>query len=343
MTKSITIADWIQEAQTLPLADVRTPAEFDQGHIPGALNVPLFSNEERVQVGTAYKQQGREKAILLGLDLTGSKWSGFIQQCLELAPGKRIAVHCWRGGMRSGAMAWALDFYGFDVYQVQGGYKEYRRWAHRRFEQLYRLRMLGGMTGSGKTRLLQYLKAGEQQVIDLEALAQHQGSSYGTMNRMVQPTQEQFENELAWQLKEMDPARPLWLEDECQKIGKRNIPAPLWEQMRTAPLIDLQVPVEQRINTLLEDYGNLAPDFLTECTERIRKRLGPLQTQQAITAIREGRMADFIRIVLVYYDKTYRKGLSRRQAGSVFSLEATGKDLETDRNLLLRFIKTVSI
>ncbi|ANH81042.1 tRNA 2-selenouridine(34) synthase MnmH [Niabella ginsenosidivorans] len=343
MTKSITIADWIQQAPTLPLVDVRTPAEFTRGHIPGACNVPLFSNEERAQVGTTYRQQGREPAILLGFDLTGAKWSGFIQQCLQIAPGKRIAVHCWRGGMRSGAMAWALDLYGFEVYQVQGGYKEYRRWAHRQFERMYELRILGGMTGSGKTRLLQYMKARGQQVIDLEELAQHKGSSYGTMNRMVQPSQEQFENELAWQLKEMQTGKPLWLEDECQKIGKRIIPVPLWQQMRTAPMIDLQVPAVQRIDALLEEYGCLDPDFLIACTERIRKRLGPLQTQQAIAAIREGRMADFIRIVLVYYDKTYHKGLGMRPPERVFPLEASGKDPEADSRQLLRFIKTIPV
>ncbi|SDD62615.1 tRNA 2-selenouridine(34) synthase MnmH [Niabella drilacis] len=334
MTQNITISDWIQQAQTLPLADVRTPAEFAQGHIPGAVNLPLFSNEERVQVGTTYKQVGREEAILLGFELTGTKWAGFIRQCLQIAPGKRIAVHCWRGGMRSGAMAWALGLYGFEVYQVTGGYKAYRRWAHRQFERPFNLQILGGMTGSGKTRLLQYMRQEGQQVIDLEDLAQHQGSSYGTMNRMVQPTQEQFENELAWQLKDMHQEAVLWLEDECQKIGRRSIPLPLWLRMREALLIDLQVPEEQRVVTLLQDYGHLDPDFLVEGTERIHKRLGPVQTKEAIAAIREGRMADFIRIALVYYDKAYRKGLGMRPAGKVFGLVASGNDMAADSRLL---------
>ena len=108
---------------------MRTPAEFIQGHVPTAHNIPLFSNEERVEVGTTYKQQGRESAILLGFDLTGPKWSGFIKQALEIAPDKKIIVHCWRGGMRSSAMAWALDLYGFEVYLLEGGYKAYRRWG----------------------------------------------------------------------------------------------------------------------------------------------------------------------------------------------------------------------
>ncbi|MCF3108051.1 tRNA 2-selenouridine(34) synthase MnmH [Niabella sp. CC-SYL272] len=340
MTQSITITHWIEQAAALPLVDVRTPAEFEQGHIPGAVNVPLFSNEERVQVGTTYKQVSREDAILLGFELTGPKWAGFIRQCLHIAPGKRIAVHCWRGGMRSGAMAWALGMYGFEVYTITGGYKSYRRWTHRQFERSYNIRVLGGMTGSGKTRLLQYMQQQGQQVIDLEALAQHQGSSYGTMNKMVQPTQEQFENDLAWQLKDMQPEPLLWLEDECQKIGKRGIPLPLWQQMRTALLVDLQVPLKQRVATLLLDYGHLDPEFLIESTERIHKRLGPLQTKQAVAAIREGRMADFIRIALVYYDKAYRKGLAMRPADKVFGLQASGNNPAADSELLTAFAAT---
>ncbi|MGJ7032624.1 tRNA 2-selenouridine(34) synthase MnmH [Niabella hirudinis] len=341
MTQSITINNWIQQAPTLPLVDVRTPAEFAQGHIPGALNVPLFSNEERVQVGTTYKQVSREEAILLGFELTGTKWAGFIRQCLQIAPGKRIAVHCWRGGMRSGAMAWALALYGFEVYAITGGYKAYRRWAHGRFEQPYNLRILGGMTGSGKTRLLQYMQLQGQQVVDLEHLAQHQGSAYGTMNRMIQPTQEQFENDLAWQLKDVNSENLLWLEDECQMIGRRSIPQPLWLRMRAALLIDLQVPAVQRVATLLQDYGHLDPGFLAEATERIHKRLGPVQTKQAIEAIHEGRMADFIRIVLVYYDKAYRKALSLRPAENVFELDLSGVDMATDSEQLTAFAATL--
>jgi tRNA 2-selenouridine synthase len=343
MIQSISISDWITRPQALVLVDVRTPAEYAHGHVPGALNVPLFSNEERVLVGTTYKQVGREQAILLGFDLAGPKWSGFIRQCLELAPDKKIAVHCWRGGMRSGAMAWALDLYGFEVYQVRGGYKEYRRWARLQFERAYCLRILGGMTGSGKTRLLQYMHTYGQQVIDLEELARHQGSSYGTMNRMVQPTQEQFENDLAWQLKDMDTAQELWLEDECQMIGRRCIPLGLWQQMRTAMLIDMQVPVEQRVAALVQEYGSLDKDFLVECTVRIGKRLGPEQTKHAVAAIREDRMADFIRIVLVYYDKTYRKGLARRDVNLVFTLPVRGNDVNADMQQLLALMTTLPV
>ncbi|WP_354432455.1 MULTISPECIES: tRNA 2-selenouridine(34) synthase MnmH, partial [unclassified Mucilaginibacter] len=319
----------------IPVIDVRTPAEFEHGHIPNAFSLPLFSNEERVKVGTTYKQVGREEAILLGFDLTGSKWSGFIKDALIIAPNKKIAVHCWRGGMRSGAMAWALDLYGFEVYIIQGGYKKYRGWVHQQFEKQYQLQILGGMTGSGKTRLLYELKGMVEQVIDLEDLAQHHGSSYGSMNKLVQPTQEQFENNLADQLRKLDNQKKIWVEDESLTIGKRSIPNPFWHQMRDAAMINITVDFKQRVDALAAEYGGLSKEFLIESTDRIRKRLGPEQTKYAIEAIMEGRMKDFVKIVLVYYDKTYRTGLSKRNVERVFSLELKDTDIETHAHQIL--------
>jgi tRNA 2-selenouridine synthase len=341
MIKPITIDDFLRLEEPVPLADVRTPAEFEQGHVPDAFNLPLFSNEERVQVGTTYKQVGREEAILTGFDLTGPKWSGFIKQALVMAPDKKIAVHCWRGGMRSGAMAWALNLYGFEVYLIEGGYKQYRRWVLAQFEVAYPIRLLGGMTGSGKTRILQQLDSMGQQVIDLEDLAQHQGSSYGSMNKLVQPTQEQFENDLAIQLLKIDCHHPLWVEDESYNIGKLLIPRPFWHQMQAAVLIDLQVDLEQRVSALAIEYGQLDKDFLVSCTERIHKRLGPLQTKQAVAAIREDRMADFVRLVLIYYDKTYRTALSKWAPDKIHSLVISGTDVTENARRLLTFTSTI--
>jgi tRNA 2-selenouridine synthase len=343
MVKPILINDFMQSSVQIALIDVRTPAEFDHGHIPGAFNLPLFSNEERVKVGTTYKQVGREEAILLGLDLTGSKWSGFIKRALEIAPGKKIGVHCWRGGMRSGAMAWALDLYGFEVYLIQGGYKTYRRWVHEQFEKRYQLLILGGMTGSGKTKILRQLKNIGEQIIDLEDLAQHHGSTYGSMNKMAQPTQEQFENNLAHQLKGLNHQCRIWVEDESLTIGKRSIPNPFWHQMRDATLIDIKVDLQQRIASLAAEYGCLYKVFLEAFTERIRKRLGPEQTKHAITAIMENRIEDFIAIVLVYYDKTYSTGLAKRNANQIFSLDITGNDIATHAAQLLTFTHTIPV
>ncbi len=341
MVKPVLIQDFLRQDDGIVLIDVRTPAEFEQGHIPGAVNLPLFTNEERVLVGTTYKQAGREQAILLGFDLTGAKWSGFIKEASVIAPGKKIAVHCWRGGMRSGAMAWALDLYGFGVYVIVGGYKKYRAWVHQQFEKQYRLRILGGMTGSAKTRILQQLKKMGEQVIDLEDLAQHQGSAYGSMNKMLQPSQEQFENNLAKELKGMDTLREIWIEDESLSIGQCSIPKPFWQQMREAAMINIKTDLQTRVAFLTAEYGGLDKDFLIACTERIRKRLGPEQTKNAIIAIRENRMEDFVRIVLVYYDKTYRTGLSQRTADKVFSLDLADGGHGRHAEQILQFSKTI--
>jgi tRNA 2-selenouridine synthase len=337
MIKSLSITDFVKLDAAIPVADVRTPAEFAKGHIAGAYNIPLFSDDERVQVGKTYKQESREQAILLGFDLTGAKWSGFIKQALEIAPGKKIALHCWRGGMRSGAMAWALNLYGFDVYLLEGGYKKYRRWVQDQFDQKYNLLILGGMTGSGKTQILHQLKELGEQVIDLEDIAQHQGSSYGTMNKLVQPSQEQFENDLATQLYNAGNEKLIWLEDESITIGKRFIPNALWLQMREAHLINVKIPVKKRVEFLVSEYGQLDKEFLKECTQRIWKRLGPEQTKNAILAIDEGRMDDFISLVLVYYDKTYRTGLSKRSAGIVHELDCKDTDAAMNAAQILEF------
>jgi len=323
MTRPIHIEELLALPADIPVADVRTPAEFAHGHIPGAANLPLFTNDERIRVGTTYKQQGREAAILVGFDLTGPRWSGFIRQAQDIAPAKKIAIHCWRGGMRSAAMAWALDLYGFEVFTIRGGYKTFRHWVLRQSQRTYPLAVIGGMTGSGKTRILARLRQTGEQTIDLEDLAQHQGSAYGSLNRLIQPTQEQFENNLAIQLAKMDLQRPIWIEDESQNIGKCLIPKPLFAQIRNATLFDLQVPAEARVAALLEEYGGLDKDFLIDSTERIGRRLGPGETKNAIAAIREDRMADFIRQVLVYYDKTYRKGLITRDPNNVVTVIAS--------------------
>jgi tRNA 2-selenouridine synthase len=336
MIRKITIQELMDMGGQVPIADVRTPAEFAQGHIPGAFNLPLFSNEERVRVGTTYKQDSREAAILLGFDLAGPKWSGFIREALEKAPAKKIAVHCWRGGMRSGAMAWALDLYGFQVYLLEKGYKRYRRWVLDQFEKEWPLWVVGGMTGTGKTKILQEIKRRGDQVIDLEELAQHKGSTYGTMGRMVQPSQEQFENDLAGELHRCDRARRIWVEDESLTIGKRTIPRTLWNGIRAAVLFDVEAPLDVRVRALVEEYGALDKDFLVECTERIWKRLGPEQTKRAVTAIREGRMEDFIREVLVYYDKTYRTGVLGRDAATIIKVPVTGSSADVNATLVLK-------
>lgn len=340
MIQTLDIDKFLQLAETIPVIDVRTPLEFAHAHIPDAHNLPIFSNDERVQVGTTYKQKSREAAILLGFDLTGPKWSGFIKQALKIAPQKKILIHCWRGGMRSGAMAWALNLYGFEVFLLEGGYKRYRNWVLDQFKETYSIHILGGMTGSGKTKTLTRLKEHSQQVIDLEDLAQHQGSSYGSMGQLIQPSQEQFENLLARELNKIDKNTPLWLEDESLSIGRCFIPNNIFHQMRQSPVMKLLVPFQERVDFLVKEYGVLDRDFLTESTLRIGKRLGPEQTRDAILAIRENRMDDFIKIVLVYYDKTYANGQGKREKESIHIIQCSSTNAEENCRLLLNHIKS---
>jgi tRNA 2-selenouridine synthase len=339
MLHSITISQFLHSPDGIRVLDVRTPAEFAHGHIPGAFSLPLFSNEERVQVGTTYKQQGKEVAILLGFDLTGAKWSNFIRDALVIAPDKKVAVHCWRGGMRSGAMAWALNLYGFDVHVITGGYKNYRRWVHQQFAKPFELCVVGGMTGSGKTKILHELLNCGEQVIDLEDIASHQGSVYGSMNKLVQPSQEQFENDFGFALSKLDPRKRIWVEDESINIGRCQIPKIFWNQMQAAPLVDIQVPVELRVESLTAEYGSLDQAFLIESTEKIRKRLGPEQCKIAVAAIRENRMADFIRQVLIYYDKTYHKGLSQKSPALIHAVRLETTNHHQNASILLDAIK----
>ena len=340
MIQTLDIDTFLQMAETIPVIDVRTPLEFAHAHIPDAHNLPIFSNDERVQVGTTYKQKSREAAILLGFDLTGPKWSGFIKQALKIAPGKKILIHCWRGGMRSGAMAWALNLYGFEVFLLEGGYKRYRNWVLDQFKETYSILILGGMTGSGKTKTLNRLKDYSQQVIDLEYLAQHQGSSYGSMGQLIQPGQEQFENLLARELNKIDKNTPLWLEDESLSIGRCFIPNSIFHQMRQAPVMKIIVPFQERVDFLVKEYGALDKEFLIESTLRIGKRLGPEQTRDAILAIRENLMDDFIKIVLVYYDKTYANGQGKREKESIHIIQCSSTDAEENCRLLLNHIKS---
>lgn len=335
MITRISINEYLQKYEQIPLVDVRTPAEFKKGHIPGAQNIPLFSNEERAEIGTIYHRAGREKAILAGFDLVGSKWRGFVEKALEIAPDKKIVVHCWRGGMRSGAMAWAFDFYGFQTYVIEGGYKSYRHWALDQFEKKYQIKILGGMTGSYKTDILKKIKEAGQQVIDLEDLAQHQGSAFGSMGIMVQPSQEQFENNLAFELLKVSAEQELWLEDESNNIGKRLIPKSLYNLMQNSMMIELKLPDEQRINHLVAEYGILDPSFLITCVQRIERRLGLDHAQRAIAAITDGRMQDFVKTVLAYYDKGYRKAMANKNSEYIhpLSLNYAGADAAAQKVL----------
>jgi len=320
MITKLSLSAFLEASQHQLIADVRTPAEFEQGHILNAFNLPLFTNEERVIIGTTFKQKGKEIAILQAFELIGPRWADFIRAAEEKCPDKKILLHCWRGGMRSASMAWALNIYGFEVGLLENGYKAYRTYCLDLLEKEYPIIILGGATGSAKTETLQAMKKFGEQVIDLELLANHQGSSFGSLGKYIQPSQEQFENTLAIELSQMNLNNKIWLENESVLIGKRVIPKKLFQQMNEALVVNINIAQAERIEFLNQVYGVLDKAFLKDSVIKISKRLGPNESKLCIQAIEEGNTKEFISLVLVYYDKTYANGLSKRKQEDIYEI-----------------------
>ncbi len=310
-------------ALDLPLLDSRSPGEYDAGHIPGALSLPLFSNEERAAVGTCYKQQGQEEAIELGLGFVGPKMRELVQLAKQQVPDRQVRLHCWRGGMRSSSMAWLLETAGFRVTLLKGGYKSFRTWALAQLASPPPIITLGGMTGSGKTTMLYHLAAAGEQILDLEHYANHRGSSYGALGLPPQPSDEQFSNLIATGCAKLDRTRPVWIEAESRRIGVCRVPEELFVLMSQSPVIAIELSRQERVDNLLQDYGALNRQELIEATNRLTRKIGGQNAMAAIDAIESGDLATAIHIVLDYYDKAYLYDLQRRNV-PIHSLNLTG-------------------
>ena len=302
--------------EDIPVIDVRSPGEYTHAHIPGAFSLPLFTDEERKVVGTAYKQESRERAIKLGLDFFGVKMTRMIEQVEEWVknkPSRTIVVHCWRGGMRSAGVGWLLDLYGFKVCTVIGGYKAFRKWVIEQQTKDYPIRILGGYTGSGKTEVLAYLQKHGELTIDLEGLAHHKGSAFGALGLPPQPSQEMFENLVSYELAKANVnGQPIWLEDESQRLGHVNIPIALWQTVRIKPVYFIDVPFENRLDYIVKHYGKLNRGELAAAILRIQKRLGGLETKTSLNFLAEDNIKECFRVLLKYYDKQYSKSLAQR-------------------------------
>jgi tRNA 2-selenouridine synthase len=354
-----------------PVLDVRSPGEFAHAHIPGAYSLPLFTDEERKVVGTTYKQRSRQEAIKIGLDYFGPKMRRMVEEVEQLVQDncskngnspidKTVFVHCWRGGMRSAAVAWLLDLYGFKVYTLVGGYKFFRRWVLEEFEIARSLRVIGGYTGSGKTELLKQLGLLGETIVDLEAIANHKGSAFGNIGMPPQPTQEMFENVLAMQLHASDAGHVrttgsihpialemngvdqcIWIEDESQRIGTVNIPAALWQQMRNARLFFIDIPFSERLKHIIEEYGKLDKEKMIAAVERIEKRLGGLETKMVKEYLQEDKYEDAFRVLLKYYDKWYARGLNNRSKPDEVctTINMTGVDPARNAKELINHIR----
>jgi tRNA 2-selenouridine synthase len=350
----IHIDEFLKLAETHPVFDVRSPGEYNHAHIPGAKSLPLFTDEERKEVGTAYKQISREQAIKIGLDYFGPKMRKMVEEVeavsqLVTRDSKLILIYCWRGGMRSGAVSWLLDTYGFKVCTLIGGYKKFRNYVLDTFKKPYHFNIIGGFTGSGKTELLKTLKERGEKVIDLEAIANHKGSAFGAIGLPPQPSQEMFENLLSKELSAISsqeglpttdyrlPTGCVWLEDESQRIGLVNIPGDIWKNMRQSKVWFLDIPFEERLKHIIPEYGVLDPEKLIGAIERISQKLGHLNAKTAILHLKEGKISESFEILLRYYDKFYFRSLHNREGLEALLHKINCKSVSTENaDLLIR-------
>lgn len=341
MLNNVETSEFIKTWQDFPILDVRSPSEFSEGHIPGAINLPLFDDSERKIVGTLYKNSGKEASVLSGLEFVGPKMTSLVKQAWQISPRRKLRIHCWRGGMRSESMAWLCNLAGFEVRVLTGGYKAYRRFIREQLGQKMPYIVLSGGTGSGKTEILKSLKEKGHQVLDLEALARHKGSAFGALGQNEQPTNEQFENDLYENWKDLNPEKPVWVEDESRSIGKVAIPDPLFENLRNSPVIELEIPVEHRIENLVNDYSFFPKEELIAGINRISRNLGGGNAKKAIQAILDNDFRTAIRIVLVYYDKTYRFNLMTREKANIQTLTSDRSDIEINTHKILHFFEKI--
>jgi tRNA 2-selenouridine synthase len=352
------IEKFLELAKLYPVLDARSPGEYLHAHIPAAASLPLFTDEERKVVGTAYKLESREMAIKIGLDYFGPKMRKMVEAVEMLTAGqtqatinaqetfgKTVLVHCWRGGMRSAAIAWLLDLYGFKVYTLAGGYKKFRQYVLDSFAKDYPFYILGGYTGSAKTELLQELRNNKHTIVDLECLAAHKGSAFGSLGMPAQPSQEMFENLLAMELRQATNQHPIWLEDESQRIGEVNIPTQLWNSMRKAPVFFIDIPFEERLQFINKWYGKQNREKIINAIIRIKKRLGGLETKTALNFLIEDNTVESFRVLLTYYDKWYLKGLNNRESplANHYVIPCCNTDAGSNVATLLKYIENIAI
>ncbi|MBN3788275.1 tRNA 2-selenouridine(34) synthase MnmH [Burkholderia sp. Ac-20353] len=328
------------------IIDVRTPLEFAEDHIPGALNAPVLSNEERVLVGTMYRQVSPYEATRVGAAIVARNIARHLDTTFADRPRNwRPLIYCWRGGKRSGSMTTWFNLIGWQARQLDGGYKAYRRSVCASLDALpARLRYIAlvGHTGCGKTRLLQALHDAGAQMLDLEALACHRGSLLGALPGVPQPTQKSFDSALVEALERFDPAWPVFVESESRKIGLVQMPLALLQAIHAAPWVQVDAARDERIAFLLDDYGHLfdAPDAFRAQLARL---IG-LHSREQIA--RWGEMIDagaraelFGELIDRHYDpayaRTYREHFGKPNRALTFQFRPNAGDAREQASALL--------
>ncbi len=319
---------FLEKSFSTPIIDVRSPKEFENGHIPGAINLPLFEDDERSIVGILYKNQGRKEAIRKGLEIVGPKMTSMVDKALTIANNGEVLVHCWRGGMRSSSVAWLFEASDFRVSILKGGYKNYRRYIREHMLDNRELLVLGGLTGTGKTNIIRALGRAGEPVIDLEGLANHRGSAFGGVGLYTQPSTEHFENLLYEQMQKIPLNSCVWIEDESRRIGEIFVPEYFHQELRTAKVVFVEVEDSERKSVLLDEYASQPPEELALAIEKLRKRVGGLMTQQALDSVYYGNYERVIELLLPYYDKLYTYGLNKRIPKTVERVDLKNLDLD---------------
>lgn len=342
MKGKIGIDAFLQLAENIPVIDVRSPSEFLQGHIPGALNIPLFDDEERAIVGTLYKKEGRIRAIIKGIEVAGPAMSSKLQSAINAASGNKLLVHCWRGGMRSEAMAWLFSLGDINTEILCGGYKSYRHLVLDSLSAKKKIIVLGGMTGSSKTHILKQIHKLGNQVIDLEGIANHKGSAFGALGQPPQPSSEHFSNMLFNLWRNVDERSPVWLEDESRNIGAVFMPDGFFNHILASPAIILRMSPEKRLPRLLEEYSAYPPEMLRESVMKISKRLGGDNTRDALKSIDTGDFAKAIEITLRYYDKAYMYGISEKHTGQIIYVDTETDNIEENAGKVLEAARKIT-
>ena len=299
------------------IIDVRSPAEFALDHLPGAINCPVLDDEQRIKVGTLYKQLNSFEAKKVGAALVAKNIGMHIEErFLAMPKDWKPLVYCWRGGNRSGAMAHVLARIGWPAIQLEGGYKAYR--AHVSEALLVapalQFKVICGTTGSGKSRLLEVLDAIGAQVLDLEQLAAHRGSVLGNLPSQPQPSQKWFETQIWHKLRHFDPSRPVFVESESKKVGQLRVPDALMDTMRQAPCVSLTLSRPNRVRLLMEDYHHFAdsPATLNAQLDCLVKLHGRAKIDAWHDLANSGAMPALVDELLVdHYDPAYLRSIDR--------------------------------
>jgi len=332
-------SEFLNLAKHLPVIDSRSPAEHSSGHIPGSINIPLFDDRQREIVGKTYKQKGRRSAVLEGLKLAGPELKDKLSSAINAASDENLLVYCWRGGMRSDSMSWLFNLGDVATSILEGGYKAYRNYILSELAVKRNTLILGGMTGTGKTEILKILSGKGEQVADLEEIASHRGSAFGSLGQGGQPTTEHFANLLFSVWQEFDHNRAVWLEDESRNIGSVFLPELFWQNMHESPVIAIISDTSSRIPRLVEDYSGFPPEELIASVQRISKRLGGEKASDAITAISTGDFSKAAEITLSYYDKTYMYALHQRDPALIHIINSDTGSAEKNGEIVMNYAR----